>query len=481
MDSKKLLIVILSFTFVFSLYAQNQDPEMDKVISRMNQQSKAFVYVARKVTPAVVHIAATKKVPVSQDSFHRFFGPNDEFFKRFFPEFDERQLPKKRQEPRQQAAGSGVIIDARGYVLTNNHVIQDAEKIVVHLNDKRKFDAKLVGGDKQTDLAVLKIDAANLQTASFGDSEKLEVGEWVLAIGNPFGLAQTVTAGIISAKGRAYMGITEYENFIQTDAAINPGNSGGPLVNLAGEVIGINTAIVTRSGGYQGIGFAIPSNMAQNVMEQLVQNKEVKRGWLGVSVQEVDADLAKSFGMKEARGALVTDVIEAGPAEKAGMKQGDIILSLAGKEVANMNHLRHLVAASAVNQKVDVVVLRNGREITLQVVLGDKDKAQVAESQEPSASGEKKLAEWGLELQNLTDELAAKYNIKKKIGVLIADIIPGTPAEDARLMPGDLLLAINNRRVETVDQATQYLSQGNRHLLLIQKGVFSRYVVIERK
>jgi serine protease Do len=274
--------------------------------------------------------------------------------------------------------GTGVIVSEDGYILTNNHVVRGADEVEVILSTNRRLKAKIVGTDKATDVAVLKVSAKGLAAARLGSSENMEVGDWVLAIGSPFGLDQTVTAGIVSAKGRANVGITDYEDFIQTDAAINPGNSGGPLVNLKGEVIGINTAIASRSGGSSGVGFAIPSDMVRRVMESILDNGRVDRGWLGVGIQDLDEDLARSFGLKSTRGALVSGVLPAGPAAKAGLKSGDVLLKVAGQEVRDANHLRHLVAGIEPKKKVRLEVFREKQSIEVEVTIGLRDVDQLS-------------------------------------------------------------------------------------------------------
>jgi len=278
-------------------------------------------------------------------------------------------MPRKFQ---QRGQGSGFIISKDGYILINNHVVGDADLIKVKLSDGREFKAKVIGTDPQSDVAVIKIDATNLPVLRLGDSDKLEVGEWVIAIGNPFGLSQTVTVGVVSAKGRSRIGINDYEDFIQTDAAINPGNSGGPLVNIHGEAVGMNTAIFSRSGGYMGIGFAIPINMAKAIKDQLLKKGKVTRGWLGVVIQDIDEELAKSFGLEKTEGVLIAEVSEGSPAEKAGLKQGDIILRLNGKKVDDLGELRNKIALTAPGTKVKLEVLRENKRRTIQVTIGEQ-------------------------------------------------------------------------------------------------------------
>jgi serine protease Do len=332
---------------------------------------EAFVEVTKATKPAVVNISTTKVIRFREAPLNPFF--NDPFFRRFFgPDFfREFGGPRERRE---QSLGSGVIVSHDGYIVTNNHVVEGASEIKVLVGDNREFTGKVVATDPRTDVAVVKISGRDLPLVPWGDSDRLQVGEWVLAIGNPFGLNQTVTAGIISATGRANVGIADYEDFIQTDAAINPGNSGGALVNVRGELIGINTAIFSRSGGYMGIGFAIPSNMARQVMEALVKQGKVTRGWLGVHMQPLTPELAKKFGLKEPQGLLVGDVSEGSPAAAAGIKRGDVILEFAGKKVEDPVHLRNEVAATEPGKRVPVKIWRNNKELILQVEIGELPK-----------------------------------------------------------------------------------------------------------
>jgi serine protease Do len=333
-----------------------------------------FVEVAKATKPAVVNISTTKVVRSRGAPYSPFF--NDPFFRRFLGDdfFREFRAPR---EQREQSLGSGVIVSQEGYIVTNNHVVEGASEIRVLVGDQREFKGRVVATDPRTDVAVVKIAGHGLPTIPWGDSDRLQVGEWVLAIGNPFGLNQTVTAGIISATGRANVGIADYEDFIQTDAAINPGNSGGAMVNVRGELIGINTAIFSRSGGYMGIGFAIPSNMVREVMEDLIKRGKVTRGWLGVHIQLLTPDLAKKFGLKEAHGVLVGEVSGGSPAAKAGMKRGDVILELAGKRVEDPEHLRNEVARTEPGKRIPVKIWRGGKEMILQVEIEELPKEVV--------------------------------------------------------------------------------------------------------
>lgn len=339
-----------------------QKEEIEKRLAGMAYPSRRFVEVARLVTPAVVHITSIGE-RVVRDPFSDFF--DDPFFRRFFGE----RMPRWRRIP-VTAFGSGVIIDKEGYILTNNHVVRDGSRFVIKLGDGREFEAKLLGADDKTDLAVLKIDGDNLPYASLGDSNRVEVGDWVLAIGNPFGLEQTVTAGIISAKGRTGVGILDYEDFIQTDAAINPGNSGGPLVDMDGEVIGITTAIVSRTGGYQGIGFAVPSNIAKMVIKSIKEFGSIKRGFLGLHMETMSPQLARRLGIPYRQGVYVVDVVKSGPADKAGLKPGDIIVSINGQPIKNALALRSIIITRELGTELTLGVVRGSKELELKVRVG---------------------------------------------------------------------------------------------------------------
>ncbi len=343
-------------------------------IDMLIRMGQAMAEIADAVKPAIVNISTTRTMKV-QERVYPFF--NDPFFQRFFGE--QFKTPKERKTV---SLGSGVIVDPKGYILTTNHVVQGAEEIDVTLSDKKEFKGTIIGTDAKTDIAVIKIDSDFLQTIKWGDSDKLRVGETVLAIGSPYGLSQTVTMGIVSAVGRANVGIAEYEDFIQTDAAINPGNSGGAMVNVRGELVGINTAIFSTSGGYQGIGFAVPSNMAKAVMESLVKNGKVIRGWLGVTVQGITPELSKQFNLKEEKGVLVGDVIEGGPAEEAGIERGDVIIEYDGKKIDEPYQLRNMVANTTPGKEVELKIIKESKTETKKVTIGEPP----AEIQEASTS-----------------------------------------------------------------------------------------------
>jgi serine protease Do len=443
--------------------------------------SMAFQDVAKAVRPSVVNVRSIKKVefgsPFGSPRPGPFQGPSpfDEFFERFFRD----RVPRDQQgnEFVQRGMGTGVIVSQDGYILTNNHVVGDADRITVTLSDNRELDAKVVGTDEKTDLAVLKIEGRDLLPAELGDSEAINVGEWVLAMGNPFGLSQTVTAGIVSAKGRANVGIADYEDFIQTDAAINPGNSGGPLVNLDGKVIGITTAIATRTGGYQGVGFAIPSNMAHQVMDSIIKQGKVVRGYLGVGIQNLTEDLAASFNFQGTEGALVGEVAAGGPGAEAGLEPGDIIVRFNGKKAEDMNKLRNMVAATAPGSKVDIQVVRNGQPKTFTVRIGE------LELQAPLARGGSIPDDLGVSVQDLTPELARQLHLEGQQGVLVRNVEPGGLAERAGLRPGDLVIAVGDRSVEDAADfraalAEHDLKQGVR--LRVKTQGMQRFVFMKR-
>ena len=448
------------------------------LLPQTGEGGQMLVEVAKAATPAVVNISTTRVIkgqegvpqtPFFEDPFfRRFFG--DEFFRQF-------DVPKERRE---QSLGSGVIVDSKGYIVTNNHVISKADEIKILLNDKREFKGKMVGTDPKTDLAVVKISATDLPTIPWGDSSKLQVGELVLAVGNPFGLNQTVTMGIISAVGRANVGLADYEDFIQTDAAINPGNSGGALVNIHGELIGINTAIFTRSGGYMGIGFAVPSNMAKLVMESLKTKGKVVRGWLGVTIQEVNADLAKQFGLKETKGALVSDVLEGSPAEKAGIERGDVMIDLDGKPVESATQLKNMVAQLTIGNKVSLTVVRDKKEKRLTVVIGEQPKEIATSGTDEEREGSKAVA--GIEVHDLTPEISRRFGFSRdEKGVVVTQVEPESRADIAGVRRGDLIMEINRMLVQSTDDYERIISSLKKDesvLLLVSRQGRTLFITI---
>lgn len=436
--------------------------------------SKMFTSVAKQCIPAVVFI----KVEGTEDlaDNERFGGPFDPFsddaFQRFFgPQGKKR--PKKSPDSG-QSQGSGFFVSADGYIMTNAHVVSGASKITVSFDNGKELDATLIGADAPTDIAILKVEGSNFPFLPLGNSDDIEVGEWVAAIGSPFQLEASITVGIVSAKGRQDLQITDFEDFIQTDAAINPGNSGGPLLNLDGEVIGINTAIVSKSGGYMGIGFAIPSNMARHIMNQLVGKGSVTRGFLGVSLQPVDKDLADAFQLEKAEGALVSEVVKDSPADKAGIKQGDIIIEYNGSPVKTLGCFRNEVSFTEPGSKVNLKVNRKGKVIPLEVKVGSFS--------ESLASSGVVLQKLGIELENLTPEIRKQLGYAKgEDGVVITKVKPGSPAALAGLRPGFLILAINHKKVSNIAEFEEAgcNSSKNRILLLAKHGAVTRFYSIK--
>jgi len=442
-------------------------------------KDNGFVEVVKKAKLSVVHIKVEKSVKSrgTDPRFDEMF--NNPFFERFFgPQF--RQGPNPQRQHKQQGLGSGFIISRDGYILTNNHVVADADKITVSLSDGRQFKAEMIGSDPQSDVALIRIqDSGNLPTLPLGDSSKLEVGEWVIAIGNPFGLDQTVTVGVVSATGRSSVGINEYENFIQTDAAINPGNSGGPLLNIDGEVVGINSALFSRTGGYMGIGFAIPIDMVKTIQAQLKDSGRVTRGWLGVVIQDVNENLAKSFGLEKAGGILVSEVQKDSPAEKAGVERGDVIIKLNGKTLSDTADLRNQVALLSPDSVAKLDVVRDGQKQQIDVTIGERPTdPRMASS---SMQNKSNLEKFGLAFQNLTPELAERLGYQNAQGVVVSQVEPGSPAASAGLRPGQLIEEVNRSLVTNVAELNEEIANSadsNRVLLRVRSGEISQYVVL---
>jgi len=437
----------------------------------------SFAELVAKEGHAAVNISTTKVVkgfrrsfPFPGREFRDFFG--DEFFRRFFGEVPEQEL-------RQRSLGSGVVVSEDGYILTNNHVVADAEEIVVTFSENERYEAKIIGRDPKTDLALIKIQVDKpIRAARLGDSDKLRVGDWVVAIGNPFGLGNTLTAGVVSAKGRV-IGAGPYDNFIQTDASINPGNSGGPLFNLDGEVIGINSAIFTQSGGNIGIGFAIPINMAKSVMSQLKEKGRVVRGWLGVVIQTVTPEIKEKFGLKTAEGALVGEVNTDSPADKGGLKRGDVIITFDGKKVETMNSLPPMVAETPIGKDAEIVVIREGKEKTLRVKIAElPEEPRVAATTMPEI--EESL---GLSVQELTPELAESLGLEGEKGVVVSSVRGGSPASEAGLQRGDLIQEIERESIEGMDDYTRIMRESaskDQILMVVRHEGHTRYVVLGR-
>lgn len=446
----------------------------------LRKTSSAFTSVGKKAIPAVVFIKAeynheetVSKSPEEYENPFDFFS--EELYRHFFkgPGYGFKQ-----RAPQQITSGSGFIVSEDGYILTNNHIVEDATKITVIMNNGEELIAKKIGTDPRTDLAVLKIEKKNLPFISFGDSDELQIGEWVIAIGNPFSLQSSLTVGVVSAKGRQDLKIIDLEDFIQTDASINPGNSGGPLLNLDGEVVGVNSAILTRSGGYMGIGFAIPSKMAKHVMDQIIASGSVKRGYIGIYPQPIDKEIAEAFDLEKSEGVLVAEISPDSPAEKAGLKQGDIILEYNNKKIINAGSFRTAIALMSPGEKIDLKILRDSKYQNISVVL--------AASPETTAKA-KESTHIGIEVSQLNDlspELLQKWGYKNKEGLVITHVQPGSLADRAGLAPGMLILQINQKRVSTLEDFHDSLKniEEKRHiLLLIRYKNVTRFITIRLK
>jgi serine protease Do len=441
----------------------------------------SYANVIKKVTPAVVKIVTTTKIEADAMQ-QQMPGFDDPFWRHFFGDQSGGNSRGQMAPQIEHGLGSGVIVTKDGYIMTNNHVVDGAKEVKVTLQDGREFTAKVVGRDPKSDIAVVKIDATDLPTVSLADSEKVEVGDVVLAIGNPFGVGQTVTSGIVSAKNRGNMGIEDYEDFIQTDAAINPGNSGGALVDIDGRLIGINTAILSRSGGSQGVGFAIPSDLARNVMESLVKNGKVTRGYLGVVIQSITPDLEQEFNLKDNKGALVGDVVSNGPADKAGLKDGDVVTEFNGHPVMDSRRLQLEVASTAPGSTVPLTILRDGAKKSIDVTvkqLPGTDKLAQADSSSTEDNGTLN----GVEVADLDQQAHQQFNVPKNIkGAVVTQVDPGSAAAEAGLKPGVVIQEINHQPVKSADEAvklTEKSENNKRTLVRIWADGGSHYVVVD--
>jgi serine protease Do len=445
-----------------SLYTNSQDSGIDDLL----QLEKAYIQVAEDVKPWVVTITSAKILR------YRYYNPWEDFFD-FFGNRDRRrdQGQDREREYRQEGLGSGVIISQDGYILTNNHVVQEADEIRVVTMDNKEFTAKLIGRDEKTDVAVVKIDDENLPFARLGDSDKIKVGQIVMAIGNPFSqqLQLTVTEGIISAKGRSNIGLSSYEDFIQTTAAINPGNSGGALVNLNGKLIGINTAIISRSGGFNGIGFAIPINMARRVMDMLMNKGYVVRGYLGVVPQTIDEEMAQALGLSDSQGALIASVESGTPADKAGLKEQDVVLEIDGRKVVDDNDFRLRVAEHNPGDKVNLKIIRNGNIKNITVTLTERP-----DDRPPQQLTEKETEKLGIKVANLTSDVVRRYGFEDEQGVIVVDVKQGSTAYRKGVREGDLITSVNREDVTNVrdyDRLMDKLKPGDVVLLRLKKRV----------
>jgi len=466
---------------------------LDGGIESLRQTGKTFAAVAREVSPSVVYLQVEGKTSdAAIAGFNSPFGDGspfgDDLFKRFFgdrfpgmPGVPRPETP--RGERRAIGQGSGFVFAAKDglltdkiYILTNNHVVENAEKIRVKLQDGRQFDAKVTGRDPQSDVAVVEIEASDISALKWGDSTGLEVGEWVAAIGNPFGLSHTLTVGVVSAKGRTSVGINDYEDFIQTDAAINPGNSGGPLVNLDGEVVGVNTAIFSRSGGYMGVGFAIPSSLAKAIASQLIEQGNVTRGYLGIVIQQLTPELAESFDIDAGQGILVAQVSESSPAEKAGLRQGDVIVAYRGEPVREIGNFRNRVSLTRPGSTEEVAVLRAGKRKTLKVTIGRLTDDKPID-QGPAQSAD----EIGLTVQTLTPQLADQFDARPGEGVVVTHVRSGSIAAMAGIEPGTVISQVNRKAMKSAADFRRAIEAGSdrkRVLLLIRKDGMQRYLAL---
>ncbi len=484
-----LCVGLLASVAVSALSSQQQQPPLQQCKDIAKQLSLAFATTAKTATPAVVSITVEKTVDVAptmgsqdqqnDDQYNNPYSPfGDDFLRRFFGE----RLPQLRSPRRyvQRGQGSGFIISKDGYILTNNHVVGDVDQMTVTLTDGRTFNnAKVIGTDPDSEVAIIKIEGDNFPVLPMGDSDKMLVGDWVIAIGNPFGLTETVTVGVISAVGRSNVHIAAYEDFIQTDAAINPGNSGGPLINLDGEAIGINTAIASESGGYMGIGFAIPINMARTIEEQLRKTGRVIRGYLGMYGQAVTPQIAQALKLEKTAGILVAQVEKGSPADQAGLKSGDVVLSMNGKPIESYDTFRNEIAIMKPGAKVQFSVMRDGKVSDVPVVLGERPR-QTAQTGQQQGAPESQQA-LGAEVQNLTREWAQQFGYQPGDGVIVSRVVPGSPADDAGIEPGDLIRSVNRQPVPSTDEFAKAITEarkGGQALLLIQRGEFSQFVVV---
>jgi len=456
------LVLLFGIFFCMDSDRVNSLPKNDK-LTTARSLGLAFVEVVKKVQPSVVNVTTEKTITVKpwerygEDFFKG--SPFEDFFKGFG--ITPREKGKEYRH-KQRSGGSGVIVDKEGYILTNNHVIEGADKVKVRLNDGREFPALVKGQDTRTDLAVLHIKAKDLPVATLGDSDKLEVGEWAIAIGSPFGLEHTVTVGVISAKGRSGLGTGTYEDFVQTDASINPGNSGGPLINIDGEVVGINAMIIQPG---TGIGFAIPINMAKQILNDLIKQGKVVRPWLGISAQDLTPEMAEQFQVKEKEGVLVSQVHQGTGAEKAGLASGDIIKSVDDKAIKNVNELVKEIQKKKVGQKVKLSTVRDGKPVTIEVTTSAMpDKLEATKEKEI----EEKL---GAQIQELTPQLAARYRISSEIkrGVVVIGLEDGSPADELGLQEGDVILEINRKKIETIKDFEKSIKDLN-----LEKGIVFR-------
>jgi serine protease Do len=470
------LVGVLTFSAPFS-FAEKPATETNGT-NLLEQTSKAFTRIAKTAMPATVFLKTTLCSSQQEEYINPFDLHGNDFFERFFggSPFGRPQQPQ--QPP--TASGSGFLISADGYIVTNYHVIKDAKQITAVLNDGREFTATIKGSDPRTDLAVLKIEEGEFPFLKFGDSDELEIGEWVVAIGNPFALESSLTVGVVSAKGRQDLGLAAFEDFIQTDAAINPGNSGGPLLNLHGDVIGVNTAIMTRTGGYMGIGLSIPSKMVQHIVEQIIQGGIVKRAYLGILLQPVDKELTEAMSLEKQEGILISDVVKGSPAEKAGLKQGDIILAYDNKLIKTMTKFRNEIAMMPPGSTITLTILRNGKKMQIAASMGSQ-----SDGESISAEVIEKL---GLDIENLTPEFASRFGYGSDMnGVVITRVKPGSVAAAAGLRPSFVITGVATdwndpkkvRNIEELEDALKSIGTKKYIILIIRHQNYQRYYTLK--
>ena len=465
--------------FASAFCAQTVAAEVDtNGIETLRKTSKAFSAVAKQATPAVVAVHVRAKVHQQTSGFGGGSPFEDDFFERFFGRRSPRsQQPRRPQYSEGQA--SGIIISADGYILTNHHVINNADEITVITDGGNKYeDIELIGSDDKADVALLKIkDVDDLPFLELGDSDELEIGEWVIAIGNPFGLTETLTVGVVSALGRKIGGEDVYQDFIQTDAAINPGNSGGPLLNLEGKVVGINSAIVTGDRGYMGIGLAVPINMAKAIKEQLIETGKVERGYVGIGMQEISSEMVDFFNLENNKGVLITRIIEDGPADKADLKKDDVVIRIDDKKVEDPQDLKNIIGFTIPETEVEFVIIRDGKEKKVTVTVGSKAESQLADT---SDLGQK----FGLTVRTIDEEIADQYKAEEGEGVIVVEVRPGSPAARAGIRAGMVIFSVNRNEVADVgefNEAMKESEESKKVLLLVGTGRYAQYVVLQIK
>jgi serine protease Do len=470
---KAFVTVLMTTALILTILILHPTADVWAVSMDQSVIPESFSKLAETVSPAVVNISTVKTIKGGGPVFRHFHqnprgdqDPFKDFFDKFFGNEQQREF-------KQRSLGSGFIIDKDGYIVTNNHVIDDADEIKVKLNSGKEYDAKIIGRDPSTDIALIKIKAdSSYSVAKLGDSDALKVGEWVVAIGSPFGLAHTVTAGIVSAKGRV-IGSGPYDDFIQTDASINPGNSGGPLLNMKGNVIGINTAIIASG---QGIGFAIPVNMAKDVIKQLKEQGEVTRGWLGVGIQDINDEMADYYGIKDKEGVLVSKVFPGDPADEAGIKTKDIITEVNGQKIKSSHELTRIIADFHVGEKVKIKVLRDGKEKTFIVKIAKRQQAKIASSNMPY----KKQEVFGIQVSDLTPEIANRLNLQETEGVVVTDVQSGSQGDDKGVQVRDIIKEINHKSINSVDDynnAINKVKKGDTVSMFIKRANAGFFVI----